>query len=339
VVVLLLLAPALSLAQQPAPFTLREGRFTVVAYPSEARLARTILASAIENDTFPGLARPAAPATIMLAPDAATFREWVGPASPEWGIAVAFPGEGRVILQGRRAGTEAGDPRQTVRHELAHLALYEALGGNVPRWFSEGYASYAAGEWGREELLATSLALVVRGAPSVDEIEGWFLDGPSRVRTAYALSHRAVAEMAALDPERGLTLFLQYWRDTGSMDAAMRRAFGLTLAGFDQHWGRRTQLRYGALALVGNLTLAVGVMGFLVLPLYLIRRRRYRARMEALRQADATAERLRLAELQQLLGESTGESVRNGGQRAGSPPEEDTLERSGDRSGDMKRDP
>ena len=52
------------------------------------------------------------------------------------GGAFAFPAERLILMQGVNAGGGAGDPLVTLRHELAHLALHEALGGRVPRWFA-----------------------------------------------------------------------------------------------------------------------------------------------------------------------------------------------------------
>src|SRR5918997_505454 len=72
---------------------------------------------------------------------------------------------------GQRAGSDAGDPIEVLRHELAHLALHEWMGALPPRWFDEGYASYAANEWGRDELLATNLALFLRRMPSLDGLD------------------------------------------------------------------------------------------------------------------------------------------------------------------------
>jgi hypothetical protein len=194
-------------------------------------------------------------------------------------------------MQGSAAPSSAGDPVQVLRHELAHLALHETMGDLPPRWFDEGYAGYAAREWGREEVLATSVALLLRGLPSLDSLDGWFYEGSQRAGAAYALAYRAVSDLAALDTARGLSVFFERWRDTRSMDRAVRDAFGLTLAGFENRWQARTQRRYGALALLADVSLALGALGVLIFPLYFARRRRDRRRMAALVAQDEAAER------------------------------------------------
>ena len=283
--------PATAPAQEEAPFRIDSGRFTIVAFPGDAPLARAMLASAVRNDTFPGLPRPRARALIAIAPDDRRFREWVGPHAPEWGAAIAFPQLQRIVMQGRSAGSDAGDPLVVLRHELAHLALHEALGELPPRWFDEGYASWAAGEWSREQTLATNVALVLRGMPTLDELEESFHGGAGQADQAYALSYRAVAELAALDRARGLTLFFRYWKEDGRFDNAVRRAYGMTAAGFEQHWRTRTRRAYGVLALVADFTIASAFLGALLVPLWVMRRRRDRRRMAALVAADREAER------------------------------------------------
>lgn len=270
---------------------LDRGRFTVVAYPRDLRLARSVLDSATARDTFPGLPRPRRRALIAIAPDARRFRDWAGPGAPEWGAAVAIPDEQRIVMQGGSAGSDAGNPLQVLRHELAHLALHEWLGDLPPRWFDEGYASYSAGEWGRDEVLTTSIALVVHGLPPLDSLDAGFVGGAAQAGAAYALAYRAVAEMAALDPDRGLTLFFRYWRETGSMDRALRAAYGLTEAAFAQRWRDHTMRRYGALALLANVTVVMGLLGLIIVPLYIVRLRRTRRRLAAMLAADAAAER------------------------------------------------
>jgi|SRR5436190_2976696 len=279
-------------------------RFVFLFFPQDRQLARSLAEHAAATDTFPGLPRPRQQVVIAIAPDRARFRAWAGGA-PEWGSAIAFPDTRRIVLQGSRAGSDAGNPPDVLRHELAHLALHEYLGDLPPRWFDEGYASYIAGEWGREEVLMTNLALAVRGMPTLDELEASFGRGATAAQSAYALAYRAVAELAQMDPARGLSLLLGYWKSTGSLERAMRSAYGMTLGEFESRWRSRTRRQYGALALVSNVTIAGLLLLFILAPLYVIRRRRDRRRLELMKEADAAAERAAQATaISDLLGET-----------------------------------
>ena len=229
---------------------------------------------------------------MAIAPDARRFREWTGAGAPDWGAAIAIPEERRIVMQGSGAGSDAGDPRPVLRHELAHLALHEYLGALPPRWFDEGYAGYSAGEWSRDEVLSANVGLVLHGIPaSLDSLEDGFRGGASRASGAYALAYRAVSDIASLDSRRGLALFFDYWTQSGSMDVAMRKAFGLTQAGFEAQWRARTMRRYGALAILANLSLLFVLLAFLLVPLLWSRRRRDQRRMTALRAAEAASDR------------------------------------------------
>jgi hypothetical protein len=283
-------ARAIAAQLPPGLQATERGRFTVAAAPHDAVLARQLLADAVARDSFPWLPRPRERVLIMIAPDRRAFREYVGGSAPEYGAAIAFPVERRIVMQGSRAGSDAGDPVQVLRHELAHLALFEHLGDLPPRWFDEGYASLAAAEWGREEVLATNVALALRGLPSFVALDDAFSGGAVRANAAYALAHRAVVELAALDPARGLTLFFSYWREHRDFDPAVRQAFGMTEAAFERRWRERTRRRYGILALFADLTLGAVVLVVVVTPLYVARRRRDRLRLAAMVRAEEAAE-------------------------------------------------
>ena len=270
-------------------------------FPEDERLARTLVSGAARTDSFPWLPRPRERVLIAIAPDARRFRQWAGPGAPEWGVALAFPDSRRVIIQGRAAGSEAGDPLETLRHELAHLALHERLGNRPPRWFDEGYASVAAHEWRRDDVLATNVALALRGAPTFDQLEASFAGGATAAQWAYAFSYRAVAEMASLDPERGLTLMFRYWESGKNLDAAVRQAFGVTLSGFEREFQHRVRVRYGALALFADLSLVFLVTGLALLPFFAARRARDRRRLRDMLAADAAAERAERESIMALL--------------------------------------
>ena len=295
---------AFLLFTQEAPERLDRGRFVFLHFPQDRVLAASLAAHAMRTDSFPGLPRPKQRVVIAIAPDRERFRDWVGEAVPEWGSAVAFPESRRIVVQGRGAGSEAGDPLVVLRHELAHLALHEALDNLPPRWFDEGYASYAAGEWDREHVLSTNLALALRGMPTLEELEASFSGGTSAAQSAYALAYRAVAELALANPTAGLGPFLQYWKESRSFERALRRAYGMTSADFERRWSQRTRRQYGGLALLGNVTVGALLMLAILTPLYISRRRRNRMRLERMRIADAAAEAAaRQSVLDALLGE------------------------------------
>ncbi len=277
------------------------GRFTVVAEARDERLAHALLTAAQTKDTFPGLPRPQQHVLIAIAPDAQRFRAWVGPNTPEWGAAIAIPDERRIVMQGSAAASDAGDPVVVLRHELAHLALHESMGQLPTRWFDEGYASYSAGESSRENALETSLGLVWRTLPSRDSLETGFSYGSSRAQFSYAVSQRIVAELAALDPENGMRNFFVYWKESGSFEIAVRRAYGLTSAQFDEHWKQRTLRQFGVLSVAANLSLVGGAFGLLLGPLFYMKRRRYKKRLDAMREADAAQERERAASALEAL--------------------------------------
>lgn len=297
-------------AQDDAPRRLDVGRFTAVYFPGDEPLVRSLLADAVRTDSFPWLPRPRQRVLLAIAPDAARFRAWAGPSAPEWGVALAFPDSRRVIMQGRMAGSDAGDPQEVLRHELAHLALHERLGNRPPRWFDEGYASVAAREWRREDVLAANLALALRGVPTLAELESSFSGGSAAAQSAYALSYRAVSEMASLDPVRGLALLFEYWSGGATLDVAVRRAYGLTLADFERQFQVHTRRRYGMLALFADMSLLLLVLSVLIFPFFLARRQRDRRRLRAMLVADADQERReRESALAALLGEIGGASA------------------------------
>ena len=301
--VVLALLLALPLGAQEAPERLTRGRFTVSFFEQDRQLATSLAAHAVATDTFPGLPRSQQRVIIAIAPDDRTFRDWAGSA-PEWGSAVAFPARRLVVLQGRRAGSDAGDPLVVLRHELAHLALHEQVGDLPPRWFDEGYASFAAGEWGRQEVLQTNVAIALRGVPTLDELEASFSGGTVAAQSAYALAYRAVAELAGESRGRGLARFFENWKRSRSLERALRQSYGLTLAGLEQQWARRTRAQYGILALLTNLTIAAGVFLIIIAPAFIARRRRDRKRLQKMRETEAAAEEAaRQSALNELLGE------------------------------------
>jgi hypothetical protein len=99
-----------------------------------------------------------------------------------------------------------------------------------------------------------------------------------------------VADLAELGGEQGLAPLFEAWKTQGSLEKAIRLTYGITLTDFEERWQARTKRRYGALALFSNVAIGGILLSLVLLPLYLARRRRDRARLAAMLVADARAE-------------------------------------------------
>jgi Peptidase MA superfamily len=209
-------------------------------------------------------------------PNGRTLDSLTSGRAPAWGAAVAEPGERTILLR-----ADQDDLPRTLRHELAHLALHEAVSVRVPLWFDEGYAAWAAGEWERFGGLELNLA-VVRGAiPSLTALDGALRGSASTADAAYALAASAVTELARRNPTGTLTPLLQHLEHGDGFDQAVLATTGLTMDRFEDAWRRAVRRRYtwGQWLIAGG---GWSVAGVLVLWLVRRRRRVDRARRAAL---------------------------------------------------------
>jgi hypothetical protein len=186
--------------------------------------------------------------------------------APAWGAAVAVPGARTIVLR-----ADQGELIRTLRHELAHLALHEAVPVRVPLWFDEGYAAWAAGEWERLGGLELNLAVVRGAVPSLTALDGALRGSASTADAAYALATSAVTELARRNPTGTLTPLLARLQAGQDFDATILATTGLTTSRFEQEWQRGLRRRYT----LGNWLIAGG--GWVVVAvvvLWLVRRRR-----------------------------------------------------------------
>ena len=261
----------------------------------------------MSRDSFPWLPRATTHIVIMIAPDAEVFREWAGHAAFPWAAALAFVEQHRVVMQGHRAPGDVGDPLQVLRHELAHVALYDYLGTIAPRWFEEGYASYAAGEERNQGFFATNGALLFRRMPTLAALDT-LLGSPrgGEARAGYALSLRAVSSLAAIDPVHGLTPLLEAWKVRGSFDLAMRRAYAQTAESFEAGWQQQTRWSFAFLAIAADSAFGGLALVLLLVPLYRLRRRERMAQLAEMRRREAIAESLSRSAVLDSLVRSIG---------------------------------
>lgn len=226
---------------------------------------------------WPGLGRRSSgELRLVLVPDGRRLDSLTRGRLPAWSSAVALPGERTIVLR-----ADDADLARTLQHELAHLALHQAVSVRVPLWFDEGYAAWAAGEWERLGALELNLA-VVRGAiPDFSELDGALRASSSTADAAYALAASAAVELARRNPSGTLTPLLSRLEGSQDFEAAVLATTGLTLDRFEQTWQRSVRRRYslGTWLIAGGGWLLLAVL-ILVLPRF--RRRADRARRAAL---------------------------------------------------------
>ena len=240
---------------------------TAVAWPAQRAVAADLAQLADRPADWPGLGRrDPGPLRLIVVPDGRLLDSLTAGRAPAWGAAIALPGARTILL---RADQE--DLARTLRHELAHLALHQAVAGRVPLWFDEGYAAWAAGEWDRLGGLELNLA-VARGAiPSLTALDGALRGSASTADAAYALAVSAVTELARRNPTGTLTPLLARLEAGQDFDSAVQATTGLSLGRFEQEWQRVVKRRYT----LGGWLIAGGGWGVIALVVvWLVRRRR-----------------------------------------------------------------
>jgi Peptidase MA superfamily len=253
------------------------GRVTAVAWPDQMPLAVALAQEADRQSEWPGLgARGLDSVRLVVVRDGRVLDSLTGGRAPEWGAAIAIP-ETRTIAI-RADGTELS---RILRHELAHLALHQAVRVPIPLWFDEGYASWAAGEWERLGVLDLNLAVARGAVPDLIGLDNALRGGQTTAEAAYALATSAVVELARRNPTGTLGPLLEGLGQGVSFDRAVLATTGLTLDQFDEAWHQGLRRRYGLVTwlLAGGGWLLVAAI---VLGLVHFRRRADRDRRAAL---------------------------------------------------------
>jgi len=251
------------------------GRVTAVAWPAQRAVAADLARLADRPAEWPGLGvRDPGPLRLIVVPNAHLLDSLTAGRAPPWGAAIAVPGARTILLR-----ADEGDLVRTLRHELAHLALHEAVAVRVPLWFDEGYAAWAAGEWDRLGTLELNLTVVRGAVPTLTGLDGALRGSASSADAAYALAVSAVAELARRNPTGTLTPLLRRLESGEDFDAAVLATTGLAVGRFEQEWQHAIRRRYT----LGNWLLAGG--GWLVVALLVAWQVRRRRRTDRVRRA------------------------------------------------------
>jgi hypothetical protein len=208
-----------------------------------------------------------------------------GRGAPAWAIGMAYPDLGVVSVAMRRGAT-INDPVQTLRHELAHIALGTALGPRAPHWLHEGFASQHSMEWSWDRTETLAGMAWFGGIVALEELDRSFPKEENPAHRAYAqsydfvgfLSRRGRWDDTADDGDRWpFRRFLTAVGNGTDIDVAAKKAYGKPLAELFDEWRTDLSKRY-LLAPIGLLGLAVWVLCAVLLALAWARKKRINRR-------------------------------------------------------------
>ena len=257
--------------------TVRVGEVVVAARPGDLALGIALAETAGQPRVWYGLGRRVpGPLRLALVRGEGSADRLLHGRGPTWGAGFALPESRTIIIR-----ADGGDPWGILRHELAHLALHDAVHSRVPLWFDEGYAAVASGEWGRLVALRLNLSIARGEVPTLFELDRALRGGATTAEAAYALAASAVALLARRNPERSLTPLLDRLADGLGFDEAVLATTGWPVGRFEIEWQKDVRRRFGWLvwAAAGGFWVVIGVL--LAVGVW-YRRRRDRPRREAL---------------------------------------------------------
>jgi hypothetical protein len=233
------------------------GQISVVAPPELQTLAVTLAEQAERPVEWPGLGRRAPPPfTLILAPDSTTLARLTRGRAPGWGAGVAIPSARRIYLR-----ADLPDLARTLRHEVAHLVLRDAIRTRTPLWFDEGYAAWASGELERFATLELNLAVAAGRLPTLPQLDAMLRSSAATADLAYALAASAVLEVSRRPPAGALERVVAGLVPGATFYAALEQATGLNESAFERAWHQGLRRRYSLLTWLaaGGLWLLVAV--------------------------------------------------------------------------------
>jgi peptidase MA superfamily protein len=196
-------------------------------------------------------------AIVRVARSPQQMAELAPEGAPPFGYAVgmAYPSVHLALLALQAPDTsEAPDLVELLRHELSHLALFDAVGGHhIPRWFDEGLAIHESGElpWARRKALWEA-SLSKRLLPFADLDRGFPADR-YEVNVAYAESADFVSFLLRDADRARFGSLVERVRAGAEFGRALEDAYGTDMRKLEYEWRTEVSRRFGIVpALTGG---------------------------------------------------------------------------------------
>jgi hypothetical protein len=192
---------------------------------------------------------------------------------PPGSTAVGYPALKLAVLSLGNPGAEPADLDESFRHELAHLALYDASIGRAPHWLAEGFATDVSGgaAWSRGWALWS--ATVRRHLMPFSELERTITSGAPGARLAEAEAADFVQSMTKDDTKWRFAALVEKLAHGEIFDDAIVNAYGSNLPSLERKWRADVSRRESLTTILAG----IGVPGAIAIGLAAMRRYRKRS--------------------------------------------------------------
>ncbi len=220
------------------------GEVSVKCLPGAERLRKVIVSewssAAARLEERAGLRSPAG-AQVVVCSSRRQFREAAATA-PRWAAAVTVPSRRTIIIDGSSLLRARGGPRALLAHEMLHLALAGAAGGEAglfPLWFNEGLACWTAdaphpGDFDRVDFEAS-----LNGLPRLSQIADAFPSDSRKAALAYLTSEHFVRYLASRFGPLALRRIVAQTLAEHSFEKAFERVCGRPVEVAELEWLER----------------------------------------------------------------------------------------------------
>jgi hypothetical protein len=211
----------------------------------------------------------------------------------EYASAMAYSNDHLILISMQAPGTaESVDLPVTFRHELTHIALYDAvLGHHLPRWFDEGLAVFESGEAGHARSEALRQASLSRSLLPIEELDRFPSKG-YEVSVAYAESADFVRFLARSPDKARFASLVDRVREGTPFDRALGDAYGAGLRTLDYEWREELSKRFSPLTALADGAFVWVILAALMGIAWYRRRRARKEKIDEWEREDATREAL-----------------------------------------------
>ena len=249
----------------------------VAPIEAEAAMMKSEIASAFE---LPVLER----VEVRIAPTLGDMSRLapVNNPPPQYASGVAYPRLRLILLSMLEPrGAEAVDLPEVLRHELVHVALEEAVGGqHVPVWFNEGLAISLSGEkrWDRMQVLVKA-ALSGTLIP-LSDLDRRFPSENFEVSIAYAESADFVRFLNQRSDHQRFVSMINRVREGDTFERALGDSYNSDVRKLEFQWRGEVERRYSIWPVLGGGGAIWGVVMVVLVMAYVKKKRRAKKILE-----------------------------------------------------------